>query len=431
MNEVETFFGLIEGTADALRVFELCRRGKLGRVRRRLHEKERKLIRSGSVFVFDEVESGIKRWTDGRLWSPSRILGNFLIYRELERRSTSGGGLVGENNEIPVRPILPATVSRPLNTEMVGDLAWLTEPVLDDHDLGNGSGNGNEDIALQMTFSSSQSSGCIDPIKTLDYPFNYRHRSKSVSEGCAASLIGPNAFRLLNSKKLQTTSGVQSGQTRYVFKSNGLLKKTISAKVDGRMQHLVCYFSEVDFLQSHSPQSSSTSTTAPAKTARDSSPLMEELRKTRIPPDLVLQQNFRKQPTTEYGFPLPPFTPGIRRNSVNVPVARPHPIVPRINHHPENEITTSTSLSSSSIDINCVWNAEIVNLNEAATPTSGSAKSPLEFPIVDDRESLNLIDECIGMAINNVCTSNTSGLSLRSEDPVLPVIERPSSSLGF
>lgn len=45
------------------------------------------MIQSGSVFVFDERESGIKRWTDGRVWSPSRILGNFLIYRELDKRA--------------------------------------------------------------------------------------------------------------------------------------------------------------------------------------------------------------------------------------------------------------------------------------------------------------------------------------------------------
>jgi Gti1/Pac2 family len=30
---------------------------------------------------------GIKRWTDGLLWSPSRILGNFLVYREIDKRS--------------------------------------------------------------------------------------------------------------------------------------------------------------------------------------------------------------------------------------------------------------------------------------------------------------------------------------------------------
>ena len=37
------------------------------------------MVQSGAVFVFDEHESGIKRWTDGLVWSPSRILGNFLV----------------------------------------------------------------------------------------------------------------------------------------------------------------------------------------------------------------------------------------------------------------------------------------------------------------------------------------------------------------
>ncbi|ORY93361.1 Gti1/Pac2 family-domain-containing protein [Syncephalastrum racemosum] len=82
----ETFHGFIETTQDVLLVFEGCRRGLLPRICRRLQEKERRMIQSGSVFVFDERESGIKRWTDGRVWSPSRILGNFLIYRELDKK---------------------------------------------------------------------------------------------------------------------------------------------------------------------------------------------------------------------------------------------------------------------------------------------------------------------------------------------------------
>jgi hypothetical protein len=39
-----------------------------------------------SSYVFDETESGIKRWTDGRLWSPSRIIKDFLVYHELATR---------------------------------------------------------------------------------------------------------------------------------------------------------------------------------------------------------------------------------------------------------------------------------------------------------------------------------------------------------
>ncbi|CAG8586103.1 10436_t:CDS:2 [Diversispora eburnea] len=85
-----TFRGYIETTQDTLLIFEACRRMMLTRICRRLQEKERKIVSSGSVFVFDERESGIKRWTDGLVWSPSRILGNFLIYRELDKRAPAG-----------------------------------------------------------------------------------------------------------------------------------------------------------------------------------------------------------------------------------------------------------------------------------------------------------------------------------------------------
>lgn len=82
----KTFHGFIENTTDSLLIIEACRNGLLPTINRRLIERERHTIKSGTIIVFDETESGIKRWTDGFLWSPSRILGNFLVYRELENR---------------------------------------------------------------------------------------------------------------------------------------------------------------------------------------------------------------------------------------------------------------------------------------------------------------------------------------------------------
>jgi hypothetical protein len=84
--------GWIETTGDALLILEAARRGLIPRVTRRLVDSERKMITSGSVFVFDEDESGIKRWTDGFFWSPSRILGNFLLYRETDKRGAGHRG---------------------------------------------------------------------------------------------------------------------------------------------------------------------------------------------------------------------------------------------------------------------------------------------------------------------------------------------------
>ncbi|XWW92444.1 hypothetical protein V2A60_003785 [Cordyceps javanica] len=86
-----TFRGHIASTLDALVLFESCLNGMLPRVPRRPHDRERQdLIKSGSIFIYEEHYSGIKRWTDGVSWSPSRILGNFLIYRELEKSFAPG-----------------------------------------------------------------------------------------------------------------------------------------------------------------------------------------------------------------------------------------------------------------------------------------------------------------------------------------------------
>lgn len=84
--QVATFHGYVHSTRDALLIFEAVRRGQLPKITRRLRDDERKLIQSGTIFVFDEVESSIKRWTDGMIWSPSRILNNFLVYREVEKK---------------------------------------------------------------------------------------------------------------------------------------------------------------------------------------------------------------------------------------------------------------------------------------------------------------------------------------------------------
>ncbi|KAK5077418.1 Global transcription regulator sge1 [Exophiala xenobiotica] len=78
--------GHVATTQDALILFEACLQGYLSPVGRRPLDRERStLIRSGSVFIYEENTSGIKRWTDGVVWSPSRILDTFLVYRELDK----------------------------------------------------------------------------------------------------------------------------------------------------------------------------------------------------------------------------------------------------------------------------------------------------------------------------------------------------------
>ncbi|KAG0379373.1 hypothetical protein BGX24_000717 [Mortierella sp. AD032] len=114
-NSMETFFGLIKTPIDALIIFEgntstnrfsslfyvnlstiyqntACRLGVAARVHRRLSDIERQSVRSGSVYCFDEREAGMRRWTDGKSWSPSRVTGSFLTYRELDEAQGSYNG---------------------------------------------------------------------------------------------------------------------------------------------------------------------------------------------------------------------------------------------------------------------------------------------------------------------------------------------------
>lgn len=83
-----SYFGYIGSIKDALLIVQKILDKNLNLVTRRPYEREREgLIKSGNVFVFIEQHSGIKRWTDGVAWSPSRILGKFLVYRELDKKS--------------------------------------------------------------------------------------------------------------------------------------------------------------------------------------------------------------------------------------------------------------------------------------------------------------------------------------------------------
>ncbi|KAJ7582956.1 Gti1/Pac2 family-domain-containing protein [Mycena floridula] len=75
----------VRDARDAHTVFEAVRQGFLRPVTRRLNEMERSLhVHSGAIFVWEECEdeSGLKRWTDGRVWGQSRMREPYLFYDE-------------------------------------------------------------------------------------------------------------------------------------------------------------------------------------------------------------------------------------------------------------------------------------------------------------------------------------------------------------
>ncbi|KAK5289417.1 Global transcription regulator sge1, partial [Exophiala xenobiotica] len=78
-----SYFGFVDTHDNAVMLIQACVRGSLQVIKRRPTASERPSVaQSGHVFIYEEKSSGIQRWTDGRHWSPSRVLGEFLIYGE-------------------------------------------------------------------------------------------------------------------------------------------------------------------------------------------------------------------------------------------------------------------------------------------------------------------------------------------------------------
>lgn len=77
--------GYINNYEEAMLIMHASRLGCFELTRERLSSDERDKIESGDIFCFIENENGLKRWTDGRIWSPSKICGEFLVYQEVPR----------------------------------------------------------------------------------------------------------------------------------------------------------------------------------------------------------------------------------------------------------------------------------------------------------------------------------------------------------
>jgi hypothetical protein len=175
---------------DGLVLFEACLSGKLHHVPRRPHDRERSsLIKSGSIFIYEENASGIKRWTDGVAWSPSRILGNFLIYRELEK------------------PFPPGEKKRAMKRKRTS-IPGEPYPRRDSDE-----NEGQQELPTPLTPPTPHVDGEAKPeVPSTD-------QDKELERSLIGSLVDS-----------------------YGFRPEGLVKKTMSISVNGISHHMVSYY---------------------------------------------------------------------------------------------------------------------------------------------------------------------------------------------
>jgi hypothetical protein len=185
---VPTFHGFVHNSMDGLVLFEACLSGKLHHVPRRPHDRERSsLIKSGSIFIYEENASGIKRWTDGVAWSPSRILGNFLIYRELEK------------------PFPPGEKKRAMKRKR-SSVPGEPYPRRDSDET-------EQELPTPLTPPTPNAGGEVKPeVPSTD-------QDKELERSLIGSLVDS-----------------------YGFRPDGLVKKTMSISVNGISHHMVSYY---------------------------------------------------------------------------------------------------------------------------------------------------------------------------------------------
>lgn len=86
------YVGFVATVSDAAILLEACMYGYLPRVFCRPPPISwGTFAQSGYIFIFEEQESRIRRWTDGIPWSPSRVMVGFMLYRELDEARSSRG----------------------------------------------------------------------------------------------------------------------------------------------------------------------------------------------------------------------------------------------------------------------------------------------------------------------------------------------------
>lgn len=202
-----TWNGFLDTTKDAMTIVEAALQGRLSHISRRPHDKERaEMLTSGTVIVYEENASGIKRWTDAVHWSPSRVMNNCLIYRQL------------------IRALKPEEKKSALNPTC------------------GGKRKRKESASPSITNTGENLNHAEDEYENPSYDGTLADEAASTTESLEkvyanfAQSITPDQQRRFCGSLIDS----------YEFKEGGLMKKTISVKYQGTHHHVISYYSLED-----------------------------------------------------------------------------------------------------------------------------------------------------------------------------------------
>lgn len=188
--------GRIETLRDALILAEAYKQGRIGLISQRLTDVEKEtVIRANRVFLWhQDISNAIRRWTDGRKWSPSRVRGSFLVYYEKQH--------IGDSDISGWRGLCKKTLSITLDS---GETIHFAAYSFSD-DVTSGHTPSTDPALADIVIDEST---CVDipkyAVPKLDTPMNLFRGPSSASTPLSAKL--PLRFGTLNTLNSPPVSG--------------------------------------------------------------------------------------------------------------------------------------------------------------------------------------------------------------------------------
>lgn len=224
----------LRDTQDALLILQSVLNNKLLLTQRRPTDQTRPdLIKSGNVFVVDIAKGPINRWTDGLSWSPSRILGAFLLYRE--KKQGKRGVKVGHVSKKSKSDISPGSPSRPLQHRKASvSLEMMPPGMMMPPELGY------PGFAMDHTHQHSHSHSLHLPNQMPNELQGHLRHQNSDSFPNGQMYASPRSPTNNSQSDEYTLYGSLTSNEQY--KVNGLLKKTITIGFRESVYRIVGYY---------------------------------------------------------------------------------------------------------------------------------------------------------------------------------------------
>ena len=242
---MESFFGHVQTTLDAAILMQAAMTpgGGVSPIQRRLSLYERERIRSGSVFVFTESETGMRRWTDGMRWSKSRVDGQFLVYRRLDQQPSDRQ--TGGSNASDGFTSIPSYGGGGDET----DGNECSQSSSSTPRQGNGAFDASKrSIGAEPGYQSSVEYNSITGSQEGNETGDLSKDDDGNAAGGPSLKIGPvRRLRMSDSSNAHPYPKKRVPSNSYY--DNVMCKKTFSINIRGFVTHVICYYCKTDLDQ--------------------------------------------------------------------------------------------------------------------------------------------------------------------------------------